>query len=769
MRKIILLVFLFAVNYQNAYSQQLGEWEVYPSLSTVNGLTMDDTHFYTATSGGIFIVDRNESEISEIITTLEGLYRADPISIIHDPGTDKIFTGYVDGTIDVIDAESFSIERLEDIARVSRFSSKSVNDFIIYNDELYVATNFGIIIYDLQSLLVNNSYTKLGELNTGIPINGLDIVSNTIYVATSQGIAIGDLNLNLVESNNWSVIDEEDGLPTNLMDDIQVFNGTMFALGEGNLYSFKNDVWVEEDISSNSIRAINKSEDQNHLGIISGKEIIRLDEQGQISRQQLDIESSITKVLLDGDLFAVGTETEGLITSEIQSDEQIVYLPSGPYLNFFNDLFIDRDFLAATSTQEFPGPDPFNRIRGYYLFDGESWQNYNRNTTQALSNAEMVYTVTSNDSAYYFGSWGSGVVRHNKTDNEIRVFNRGNSNLTGLKSGPNFIVIGGIEADMEGNIWATSFNSDFPLTLQLNGSDEWLNFDSESGNDSYFNLFIDSFDQKWISLISENNNGLGLLVLNTGNPENPDDDVSVKLTDNPLNGNLPNEKITAIIQDKNEEVWIGTERGIARFIFPELIIDGGSNERQAQWLINEDTTASSRFLLRDVNVSAMAVNDANQKWIGSRTQGLWLLNEEGNRIEKRFTTDNSDLISNNIQSIAIDRETGQVFVATDLGLVSFMDIPQQPVSKMDELKVYPNPFSYSRHNQIVIEGLSDATQIKVLGVDGMVMNEISAQGGRVSWDGHDYNGNKLGTGVYFIVAYENDGGQRGIGKVVIAR
>lgn len=162
--------------------------------------------------------------------------------------------------------------------------------------------------------------------------------------------------------------------------------------------------------------------------------------------------------------------------------------------------------------------------------------------------------------------------------------------------------------------------------------------------------------------------------------------------------------------------------------FSELIIEGGANERQAQWLINEDTTATSRFLLRDVNVSAMAVNAANEKWIGSVNQGIWVINEEGSRIIKRFTTDNSPLYSNNIRSIAINDETGEVFIATDLGLMSYFDIPKAPVDEMNTLKVFPNPFAYSKHNQIVIEGLSDDTQIKILGIDGSVVQELTASG-----------------------------------------
>ena len=165
----------------------------------------------------------------------------------------------------------------------------------------------------------------------------------------------------------------------------------------------------------------------------------------------------------------------------------------------------------------------------------------------------------------------------------------------------------------------------------------------------------------------------------------------------------------------------------------------------------------------------MAVNGANQKWIGSINQGLWLLNEEGTTILERYTEENSPLISNNILSIAINEESGEIFVATDRGLVSFIDIAQSPKAKMGSLKVYPNPFLYDQHERIIIENLSQSTRIRVLNSGGNVVHELQASGGRAQWDGYNSNGQKFSSGVYFLVAWDVSEGERGIGKVVIIR
>jgi hypothetical protein len=311
------------------------------------------------------------------------------------------------------------------------------------------------------------------------------------------------------------------------------------------------------------------------------------------------------------------------------------------------------------------------------------------------------------------------------------------------------------------------------LYVQLPGEDEWINYGKSAAvnqNDEYLYLFVDSFNQKWITLETAGGAGRGVLVLDTGDdPSATNESTGVKLTDDQGNGNLPNISVTAIIEDKEGEVWVGTERGIARFIFPQFVISGSQEERRAQWLINEDPDAASPFLLRDINVTAMAVNAANQKWIGTAAEGVWLLNQTGSAILERFTSENSPLFSNAIRDISINDETGEVYISTDAGLSVYQDIPVEASPSMDELKVYPNPFLYERHNSITIEGLTDITTIRVLGVDGSLIRVIENRGGRASWDGKDSSGNEIGSGVYVIVALGPDGNERGIGKIAIIR
>jgi hypothetical protein len=164
----------------------------------------------------------------------------------------------------------------------------------------------------------------------------------------------------------------------------------------------------------------------------------------------------------------------------------------------------------------------------------------------------------------------------------------------------------------------------------------------------------------------------------------------------------------------------------------------------------------------------MAVDPSNQKWIGTEDDGLWLVSSTGGAVLKHFTVDNSPLPSNKIVSIAIDEQTGEVYIATDIGLVGYVAESVQGVRTMTSLTVYPNPYRYSENEgqQIYIEGLKDDSTVHILSVDGRLIRRFDTRGGRVSWDGRDANGDRLPTGIYTVVG-THESGQKGTGKILM--
>ncbi len=767
--KAILSLLFVLLTQSFLHAQYIDDWRIYSSYSTVNSIsTSPKGAFYILTQGGLFIVDNGVVESR--FTTIDGMHRLDGVHSIFDDINNRLIIAYPDGVIDLFDVENQRFQKITDISRVTEFTSKAINDIQIQESDVLFATDFGIVVFDRNELFVTNSFLNLGEYPRGTSVNNITFMDDSIFVATVEGIASGFYESNLVDANNWKNTPLTSSINTEVST-IEALSTKIFAISGDSLYQWDNGIWSRFDnqpISNPEILAVA----ENELIVANPKIVIGVDESNSTrviyepeTVNITTVENTICGVL-------VGTRENGLVV--VSSSEQ-VYNPSGPYLNFFNDLEFRNGTLIASATSQFPQSDPFNSIRGYYVYDNNLWENFNRNTNSVMSefNYATAYVVDITQENYIIGSWGDGIVLHSKVDDEIKIFDNSNSGFSGISANRAFVVISGIDTDSNENTWAISFISNLPLNVYSNTTKEWNHFPSLpiNSDELYFRLFVDSNDNLWIPLIDISNNGKGLLVIDPGqDPYDDSDDTFRKLTSGENTGNLPDDNVIAIAEDKNDEIWIGTTRGLARFIFPDFIVNSTNpSEFSAQWLINADTSATSRFLLRDINVSAIAVNSANQKWIGSANQGVWLLNEDGSEILARFTSENSPLISNNIQDIAINDETGEVFISTDLGLVSIIETAKAPVRKMDELKVYPNPFVYSSHDRIVIDDLSDQTTIKIVGSDGSVFASLESRGGRIIWNGLDAYGNQLASGVYFVISIDDQGSEKGIGKVVIIR
>ena len=765
---LLLWVFSFT---SSLNAQNLGEWNVYSSYSTVGGVqSSDNGMIFGTTLGGLVVVSDDQLTT---YNTIDGMNRLNPTAIQYDVKSQKLFLGYSDGVIDVFDPETGGFTPITDISRVSEFTTRSINSMTLNENDLYIGTDFGIIVLNTSNNLVSNSYLKIGSFPRGTAIRAIDITSDSIFVATSQGVGRAKLTDNLLDATVWTSDSVTNVVSTQNVTDIVSNFGRTYAIANDSLLTLSSDSWMAANIvNPRNVQFLEKDGNKIYVGYSNSISAINSD--GTIKTLYWTNEYSIRSLSFQDNTLYVGTAQQGLIEINIATESESQYLPDGPYLNFMSELVFENGMLIASATTEFPRSDPFNLFRGYYIRRDGIWESYNRNTNEELSdvNFAMAYTTEIGRDHFFIGSWGRGVVIHNKETNEINIYNHSNSGFSGITDNRDYVVISGLDTDSKNNTWATSFLSNVPLNVYVSGEEKWVHFAEEDvpKGGQYYDLFADSYNNLWISLISSNN-GSGLLILNPGNDiEDTSDDTYRVLTNELNNGNLPDNYVTAFLEDRNGEVWIGTQRGIARFIFPNGITQSTNpNDYQSQWLINEDTSAISRLLLRDVNVSAMAVNAANEKWIGSANQGLWLINAEGSAIIEHYTTENSDLISNNILSIAIDDETGEVYISTDLGLVSYTATSKVAVQKMDELKVFPNPFVYSKNDKIFIEGLSEVTSMKVLGVDGTVVHELEARGGRTSWNGLDHWGNQLASGVYFVVAYTENGSQKGIGKVVIIR
>lgn len=765
-----------------ATAQELGTWESYSSLRPVRFIDEDsDGRKWIATEGGLYSIVNGQTEA--IFTRTEGLYRLNPSAMAYHQGSGKLWIGYDDGMIESFDPDTELFHREDAIFRATQFTRRAVNSIRVGTDRIYIATSFGVVVYDPARRIVVDTYANLGSFPSGTNVNDVALSGSTIYAATDEGVAIGNPSQgDLVNPASWQNTVHQDFMQAKVVRSVAWFRDRLYAsVGQSN-FIFQNGSWQAiNDYPSGPVTRFRLSRSQSHLVAVADGYARIVGSDGAALPVSVPSETTLRDVYLNdaqGEELFLGTASSGLLRLNNRNDTQPTTLtPSGPYLNLFSGLnVVDGVLISGTSAS--PGRFASNFINTGYVIrkDGE-WINRNRDTNADMLdyNANSYYVSTGTPDYYFFGSWGDAITMHVVATDETVVLNNDAGAAINPSAPPSFTVVPGMDTDTNGRLWFPVFlgnpNTLYqfdPATRQFRG---FPRYQLVSVSEHYFGLMVDSFNQKWIPIVDGSQNGRGLLILDQGNLDNASDDAGVLLTQS--SNNLPNNKIQAVMQDRRGEVWVGTAEGIARFLFPDRVIRGNAADRQAERLrIRNQLTGDITFFLNRTSITSLAVNAANEKWIGTQGDGVYHIREEGGLVTiiKHFTNINSPLPSNNVVSVAVDDISGTVYIATDVGLLSYTDTVTSGVREMDQLKVYPNPYVYDRSaGNITIEGLSDETRIHILAVDGKLIQRLDVRGGRTTWDGLDQFGRRLSSGVYTVVAVNPDGSQKGMGKVAIVR
>ena len=224
-----------------------------------------------------------------------------------------------------------------------------------------------------------------------------------------------------------------------------------------------------------------------------------------------------------------------------------------------------------------------------------------------------------------------------------------------------------------------------------------------------------------------------------------------------------------VTEDKNHDMWIGTNIG-PLLLYKKDITSDTPIFTQVKVPRNDGTNYAD-YLLSGVDISCIAIDGSNRKWFGTNGNGIYVISNDCLTQIYHFTTNNSNLLSNNIEAIAINEQTGEVFAGTDKGLCSYMSDASSPNNEMtkDNVWAYPNPVKPTYAGRITITGLSFDSDVKIVTANGILVNQGRSNGGIYTWDGKDQNGKKVASGVYMVETATSDGNKGTVCKIAIIK
>jgi ligand-binding sensor domain-containing protein len=411
------------------------------------------------------------------------------------------------------------------------------------------------------------------------------------------------------------------------------------------------------------------------------------------------------------------------------------------------------------------------RNDGVYIMEEENWTNLNRFNQANWQSANVWDFGTAavnaeNPDQVAFGCYCIDGVSISVGGTVSDVYNPSNSGLEATTLGNGYACISSMEYDEEGNLWIANCYSNKPLKV-LKADGNWVSYETGTTPKGVFTskLVIDNAGNKWMGLYER-----GLLAYNNnGTIDNLSDDSYKVLQTGTGNGNLPSNNVTAVAVDFDDEIWIGTEDGFV-VLYNSVGVFGATNVDASRILVNFEGNVEQ--LLDDTPISDIEIDGGNRKWIATASTGVFLLSADGQEVITHFTKENSPLISDNILDMEFDYQTGELFIVTDIGLVSYRSDATQGDPEYSNVTVFPNPVKPDYFGPITIQGIRYDSDVKITDVAGNLVYQTTSNGGTATWNGKTLTGENVPGGIYMIWTATNekkDGQNKKVAKVAVIR
>ncbi|MAQ93906.1 hypothetical protein B1759_02870 [Rubrivirga sp. SAORIC476] len=745
-------------------------WEAYPAFTEVSAVASASDGLWAASDGGVFFYDTASGEL-RTATAATGLRGGAVGAVAVDDARGALWIGYRDGVLERLDAETLEARAFFEIRRADQYPARGIRRIVVRGDVLYVATDFGVVVFDAAGERVLNAYARFADQEAGTPVNDvleapLSTGAPGLWVATDGGVFTASRDAdNLQAPGSWT---RETGFEGPALS-IAAFDGTVYVGGgmDGarDLYrrsasgTYDRQLFINNPITS-------LAGTPGRLFASAPSFVYALLPPGQPSSfYRIAGAGALTGVVVgpDGTPWA-GDGAIGLFSlpAAPQPGENVVtpdpVAPPGPLSTNIVDIDVDDDgtLWAVTERLESGVFASVNR------FEDGAWTAFRTDDPSIdVVRASLISASVGPDGTFYAGSAGDGVSVFR--DGSPATYRESNSSLQSAIGTTDFVVVRDVAVDDQDAAWVLNVSA---RPLHRFDGETWRGFGYPSGIPSgaeAFRIAIDRLGQKWLALGS---NGLG--VWDTGaDPLSAADDRATRFAGEGSNGvGLPSADVRDVVLGGDGRIWIGTARGVASVFRPLDAFSADPGLAAPQWPLTEDGTS---YLLRDVEVYDLDVDPAGQIWVGT-SSGAYLIDAEGTGLVRTLTAETSPLPSDPVFAVSVDPSSGRVYFVTAEGLFSAPGDATRQTPGSDALAATPSPYRPAMDaSGVVVSGLPSAvSQVRVMTVAGDVVYAAEVRGGSFRWNGRDTSGLPVPSGVYLVAASGSDGSST-FGKVAVIR
>lgn len=761
------LLFLCLIGSNAGRAQMaIGRWRDCLDFSTVYHVEVSAGRVYAAGRTALFCYDLADHSVA-LLSKSTGFSDAGIAAIACDPLTGTLAVAYTNSNVDLL--SHGSVHNISDIKRSSVQGDKSIYAIRYHAGLCYLATGFGIVVVDLGRHEIKETY-YLGAGGARTPVYDLAFSSDSIYAATGEGLK----RLSVSEphpavSDRWQTDPRAAGFTLN---HLALHGGSLLATA----FSFDPNQHLLLRFSSSGVDTLMQGELRSLrpsgglLAVSTARGVWRYDDSLRLVDSLVrfsdwaDLPAYDAVVATDGSLW-VAHAWIGLV--HLSADGDAFLRPDGPLSgdNAYRIVPADGHMLLC------PGGHTSTYANSYLLprlslSTGSTWQTIDLASDLPPGSYDLVDAVVNpTDSSEILAAlWGTGIaaIRNGRVQTLYDETNTAGTLQPYREGSYRSLRTGALAFDRKGTLWA--LNSLTAAALVSRSPDgTWRTFSTEALAPA---LEVDKL--VWDSVTGY------LWFAGRDNAVYVHDGNSRLARVNPNSGSkLQTQSVNALVQDRSGNLWLGTDQGI------KVIYDGrnafqfGGNGETAPVNCSNITITNGDFyeyLMAYENITAIAVDGANRKWVGTASGGLYLLSADGLDQLLHFTAATSPLFSDKVTSVGVNPRSGEVFVGTDRGLQVYRSTATAAdPAPAEQVYAFPNPVRPGYDGPIAIKGFARDAHVHITDAAGHTVFATQALGGQALWDGRTASGERVASGVYYVFSADAEGGNRAVTKVLVVR
>lgn len=750
-------------------------WKTYLSYNNTNSVEESNDQVFVVAEGSLYTYGKEDNSIKQYYKG-NGL-NDNTISLIrYNKQTKSLLIIYDNSNIDIL--EGGVATNLPYLSTSTSIRDKQINSVLVHDEYAYLSTAFGIVVINMAKKEIKDTYKLSLNITSCAIQNGNIYASTTNKAEVSSGIIYASLKENLLDKANWKPYGLSNLSDSHTISAIASFKNTLFYLVSQQGIFYENNGELSRIINSSTLKYMKVIGEK--LACIDNSRVFIVSDTQKFDQINLSINDIST---YQADKYWIAEGSKGLRSIQRKGSNSFEALNEpiildGPYSNSAFDIVCKNDKVYMI----IGGKDLLNGKRfdkgGYILtYDYDKWSfidpkeaqkklNLPRNPRDYTSIA--VTTDDSNDEIVYASSMGDGVIQY-KNGTPVQSYNEKNAfKETAGGYGSGYCYIDGLAFDKNGNLWMTSSEVNHAV-LVLDKAGAWHRLDIEQLRGVYTinDILITSTNDKWI-YVPRNTPKLVMIP----NSESLDEVSSYEFTTliDTDGKELTPSNYTCVAEDKDGYIWVGTNRGAVYFTKPRISsAEDKAATRCTRVKYTNEETGNLAYFLDNVVVTTLKVDAGNRKWIGTKGNGVYVLDNDNETIVYQFNTTNSPLLSDNIYDIEINDKTGEVFIGTDKGLNSYQGEASEGKSDYSEIYAYPNPVRPERMDKVTIVGLMDNSNVKITDLNGNIIYQTKSLGGQAIWNCRNANGSRVATGVYLVLASTEEASESVVTKIIVVK